>query len=257
MVLQGKSILVTSNSSVFLKLTKLFIENSGNTRNDFIVIAENGLPFKERYRKRIKKVGFLATLDEWLYTRYEALFNHWGKAEKNLLGEVDISLFKPDILTDSVNKSCNNILDRLKSYEANNIISIGSGYIPSAALKQFKVKLNIHPGILPEYKGIGTPEAIMMGDLSSVGWSIHELTIKIDAGSIVHTSKISYNEIANMTFASVYILIYRLAITNFFSSPYKTDKNEIEMKEDNKYLAYVRITQFIKCRFNNLKLRNW
>jgi len=252
MVLQGKSIIVTSNSSVFLKLTKLFIENSGNTRNDFIVIAENGLPFKERYRKRIKKVGFLATFDEWLYTRYEALFNHWGKAEKNLLGEVDISLFKPDILTDSVNKSCNNILNRLESCEANNIISIGSGYIPSAVLKQFKVKLNIHPGILPEYMGIGTPEAIMRRDFSFLGWSIHELTTKIDAGSIFYTCKISYKELANMTIASIYISVYKLAITNFFPSPNKTVKNENIFCTDKKYFAFVRLTQFIKYRLNNL-----
>ena len=251
MVLQGKSIIVTSNSSVFLKLTKLFIENSGNTRNDFIVIAENGLPFKERYRKRIKKVGFLATFDEWLYTRYEALFNHWGKAEKKLLGEVDFSLFKPDILTDSVNKSCNNILHRLKSYEANSIISIGSGYIPSAFLEQFKVKLNIHPGILPEYKGIGTPEAIMRRDFSLLGWSIHELTTKIDSGSILCSYIISYSELAKMTFACIYISLYKSALTNFYSIPNQIDENQINLNGGNKYFAFVRFSQFLKYRIYN------
>lgn len=253
MILQGKTIIVTSNSSVFLKLTKLFIENSGNTRKDFIVIAENGLPLKERFRKRIKKIGLLPALDECLYTSYEALFDHWGKAENNLLGNLDITLFNPDIITDSVNKSCKSILHQLKTYEARNIISIGSGYIPSAVLKQYKVKLNIHPGLLPKYRGIGTPEAIMRGDFSHLGWSIHELTSIIDAGDNIHNCKINDKELSNMTFASVYISVYKLAITNFYSVLNNSHKNKIYFNADKKYFAFVRLTQFIKYRFNNVQ----
>ena len=89
MKLEGKTVIITSNSSVFLKLTKLFIENSGKSRSNFFVVAENGLPFKDRFRKRIEKIGILTALDEWLYTRYEALFNHWAKAESKLLKDLE------------------------------------------------------------------------------------------------------------------------------------------------------------------------
>ena len=103
MKLEGKTVIITSNSSVFLKLTKLLIENSGKSRSDFIIVAENGLPFEDRFRKRIGKIGLLPALDEWLYTRYEALFNHWAKAENKLLKDIDIMSFNPDFLIDSVN----------------------------------------------------------------------------------------------------------------------------------------------------------
>jgi hypothetical protein len=42
MILQGKTIIVTSNSAVFLRLTKLFIENSRKPPGEFIIIAETG-----------------------------------------------------------------------------------------------------------------------------------------------------------------------------------------------------------------------
>ena len=249
MKLEGKTVIITSNSSVFLKLSKLLIENSGKSRSDFIVVAEKGLPFKDRFRKRIEKIGFLTAVDEWLYTKYEALFNHWEKAERKHLKDIDISSFDPDILTDSVNKSCISVLNQLNPYEAKNIISIGSGYIPNRLLEQFGVKINIHPGILPYYKGIGTPEAIMRGDFSLLGWSIHELTSKIDSGSIIHNCKISLKEFENMTFADIYLSIYKLAITDFYSLPNNLDKNEINFNSNTKYFAFVRFTLFIKYKF--------
>ena len=251
MKLEGKTVIITSNSSVFLKLTKLLIENSGKSRSDFIIVAEKGLPFKDRFRNRIEKIGFLTAVDEWLYNKYEALFNHWEKAERKHLKDIDISSFDPDILTDTVNKSFSSVFNQLRTYEAKNIISIASGYIPSVVLREFKVKLNIHPGILPNYKGIGTPEAIMRGDFSLLGWSIHELTSKIDSGSIIHNCKISLKEFENMTFADIYLSIYKLAITDFYSLPNNPDKNEINFNSKAKYFANTKLTQFIKYKFNN------
>ena len=214
------------------------------------------MPFKDRFRKRIEKIGFLTAVDEWLYTKYEALFNHWEKAERKHLKDIDISSFDPDILTDTVNKSISSVFNQLRTYEAKNIISIGSGYIPNRLLEQFGVKINIHPGILPYYKGIGTPEAIMRGDFSLLGWSIHELTSKIDSGSIIHNCKISLKEFENMTFAEMYITIYRLAIIKFYLTINNSNKSEVNNNSGMKYFAFVRLTQFIKYKFNNFR-KKW
>ena len=249
MKLEGKTVIITSNSSVFIKLTKLLIENSGKSRSDFIIIAENGLPFKDRFRKRIEKIGLLPALDELLYTSYEALFNHWKKAERKLFSDTDITSFSPDILTDTVNKRSVSILDSLKTFEVKNIISIGSGFIPTRLLEQFNLKINIHPGILPYYKGIGSPEAIMRGDLSFLGWSIHELATKIDSGSIIHNHTISFKILEKMTFAEVYITIYRSAIINFYLTINNSDKSEMNFNSNTKYFAFVRFTLFIKYKF--------
>ena len=253
MKLEGKTVIITSNSSVFLKLTKLLIENSSKSRSDFIIVAEKGLPFKDRFRKRIEKIGFLTAVDEWLYTKYEALFNHWGKAERKHLKDIDISSFDPDILIDTVNKSSVSILDLLIKFEAENIISIGSGFIPTRILEQFNLKINIHPGILPNYKGIGTPEAIMRGEHSFLGWSLHELAPKIDSGNIIQNQTIAFKILEKMTFAEMYITIYRLAIIKFYLTINNSNKSEVNNNSGMKYFAFVRLTQFIKYKFNNFR----
>lgn len=250
MILQGKTIIFTSNSSVFLKLTKLFIENSGRQRSDFFIVAEKGVPFYERFGKRVKKTGFLFAFDEWLYTSYEALFNHWEKAEKKLLRDIDLTSLNPDLFTDSVNKSSKAILDLTQEFSANSIISIGSGYIPSKILEQFSLKFNIHPGILPGYKGIGTPEAIMIGDLSSLGWSIHELTSKIDSGKIISINIMPYSSFKRKSFAEVYISIYKNSLTQpwqLLSYNLSQDKNGTQKINPN-----IRFSKFIKYKITSV-----
>lgn len=253
MKLEGKTVIITSNSSVFLKLTKLFIENSGKPRDEFMVVAENGLSCKKRFQKRINNVGLINAFDEWLYTKYEEIFNHWTKAENKLLEDIEITSFIPDILTDTVNKSSVSIIDLLIKFEAENIISIGSGFIPTKILEQFNLKINIHPGILPNYKGIGTPEAIMRGEHSLLGWSLHELAPKIDSGNIIQNQTIAFKILEKMTFAEMYITIYRLAIIKFYLTINNSNKSEVNNNSGMKYFAFVRFTQFIKYKFNNFR----
>lgn len=212
MKFEGKIVVITSNSSVFLRLTKLFLEFSGKSRSEIFVVVEQGLPFFERFQKRFRKVGIFVALDEWMFTRFEAIFNHWGKAEKKYLYNIDITSFKPDILTDSVNKSCLSVLGAIKNFQANNVISIGSGFIPSKILNLFQRKINIHPGILPVYKGIGSPEAIMNFDFDNIGWSVHELIPVIDSGAVLYKEKVQFKNICKMTFAEVYIYLYMSAL---------------------------------------------
>jgi hypothetical protein len=253
MELEGKTVIITSNSTVFLKLTKSLIENSSKSRSDFIIVAENGLTFKERFWKRKEKIGILSASDEWLFTLYESIFNHWKRAEKKYLDEIDITSFSPDILTDSVNKSNVNVLSLLENYEANSIISIGSGYIPIKVLNLFNLKVNIHPGILPFYKGLGSPEAIMKGDVFNIGWSIHELISKIDAGSIFEKKIINYSLLKKLTFAEVYIYLYKDAIDNFFLPQKDEDKSlEFDSNEILKNLTFLKFTNYLTYKIKRL-----
>ena len=248
MKLEGKTVIITSNSSVFFKLTKLLIENSGKPRDEFMVVAENGLSCKKRFQKRINKVGLINAFDEWLYTKYEAVFNHWTKAENKLLEDIEITSFIPDIITDTVNKSSVSILDLLIKFEAENIISIGSGFIPTRILKQFNLKINIHPGILPNYKGIGTPEAIMRGEHSFLGWSLHELATKIDSGRILYKKSIDFSFLLNITFAEVYIYLYHDAVNQIFGDVSceisKTDSIEVNELNFNCFISIRKFTIF-------------
>jgi hypothetical protein len=248
-----KTVLIIPNSTVFLKLAILFIDKSKKTRNKFFVIAENGLPNLLTIKKRIQKVGILHALDEWLYCKYESIFNHWEKAENHYLSEIDIRNFLPDFITDTVNKNNNDLILKLQFFSGNNILSIGSGYIPKSILDLFDCKLNIHPGILPFYKGIGTPEALMKKDYSNLGWSIHELSSKIDNGKIIHIKNLWFSEFEYMTFADAYIYIYINSINEFF----KIADLNIEFNENNesiKFNSFMKLSDYILA---GLSFMNW
>ena len=147
------------------------------------------------------------------------------------------------------------VFNQLKIYKAQNIISIGSGYIPTILIEQYSVKINIHPGILPNYKGIGSPEAIMKGDFSQLGWSIHELTPKIDSGRIIHNHRILYKIFENMTFAEIYVSIYISAIIHFLSVLSNPIKSEIGFNSTPKLNSFVKFTQFIRYKYSSIDWR--
>lgn len=249
MKFEGKIVLVTSNSTVFLRITKLFFELSGKSRSEIFLVVEQGLTFSEKIKKRFRKVGIIIALDEWMFTLYESFFNHWGKAEKKYLHSIDITSFYPDILTDSVNKSCPRVLEALKNFQANNIISIGSSFIPSKILNLFQRKINIHPGILPIYKGIGSPDAIMNFDFDNIGWSVHELTPVIDSGAVLHIEKMHFKDFSKMTFAEVYIYLYMSALKSSI-----TFENTIDLGQNLDSLSFhsnIRVSTYFKYLFLN------
>ena len=50
--------------------------------------------------------------------------------------------------------------------------------------------INLHPGILPQYKGTGNFWAILNKDFKNIGVSIHWMNEKIDDGEIISIVKI-------------------------------------------------------------------
>lgn len=242
MKLTGKTVIIIPHSTIFFKLAKLFIVNSNISRSEFLVVAEKGNFNKIRFRKRVSKVGLITATDELLFSRYEAFFNHWQKAEVKFLSIVNIDNFKPDLVINTINN--NDINDELILFRGDNLISMGSGYIPKKVLALYKNKLNIHPGILPKYKGIGTPEAIMKGDYKNCGWTIHELISKIDFGNILYIKKVDYQLLHKMNFADIYIFLY----LNFVESFFKDDliiNQPLHQDSNKKYKSLIKFSTFI------------
>jgi len=79
----------------------------------------------------------------------------------------------------------------LNSYPECNLFSIGFPYIlPKAAVVGRPLALNIHPTLLPKYRGPTTGPHILMNDEKESGSSVHYLTDKVDAGDIVVQSHV-------------------------------------------------------------------
>ena len=63
--------------------------------------------------------------------------------------------------------------------------------IPDSIIKKFKGKIiNIHPSLLPKYKGLNTHKKAIENNDKYAGCSVHFVTPKIDSGKIIMQKKV-------------------------------------------------------------------
>ncbi len=83
------------------------------------------------------------------------------------------------------------IEDALSPFKGNALISIGFPYlIPEKLLTLFQPALNVHPTLLPRYRGPTTGAYILINGERESGSTIHHLTAEMDRGDIVAQSRI-------------------------------------------------------------------
>ena len=70
--------------------------------------------------------------------------------------------------------------------------------LPEDFVKNYSGKiLNIHPSLLPRYKGINTHKRVLEGKDSYHGASVHFVTTKLDDGPVIIQGKIEVNKFDN------------------------------------------------------------
>ena len=86
----------------------------------------------------------------------------------------------------------NKILFYLKKYNINTICLAGfMKLLSSYFIKNFKGKiLNIHPSLLPKFKGLNTHERVLKQNEKYSGFTIHLVNEKLDSGKILFQKKI-------------------------------------------------------------------
>ncbi|WP_440930998.1 phosphoribosylglycinamide formyltransferase [Candidatus Pelagibacter sp.] len=116
----------------------------------------------------------------------------------------------------------------LKYLKLNNIKIIclaGFMKILSAAfIKSYKGKIiNIHPSLLPKYKGLNTHQRALDNNEKFSGCTVHYVNTKLDAGKIILQKKVKVNKNDNAKILAKKILrqehkIYPLALNKIISS---------------------------------------
>ena len=62
-------------------------------------------------------------------------------------------------------------------------------------LKKFKGKvINIHPSLLPKYKGLSTYERVINNNEKFSGCTVHYVSPKLDSGKIIMRKKVKINK---------------------------------------------------------------
>ena len=88
------------------------------------------------------------------------------------------------------------ILDLLKKKDTQLICLAGFMKILSRNfIKRFKGKiLNIHPSLLPKYKGLNTHQRVILNKEKFSGCTVHIVNSKLDSGKIIMQKKVRINK---------------------------------------------------------------
>lgn len=86
----------------------------------------------------------------------------------------------------------NNILKSIKKEKINLICLAGfMKILTKNFIKKFRGKIiNIHPSLLPKYKGLNTHERAIKNNDKLAGCTVHYVTTKIDSGKIIMQKKV-------------------------------------------------------------------
>ena len=89
------------------------------------------------------------------------------------------------------------VIDELKKYNINLICLAGFMKILSKSfIKNFNGKiLNIHPSLLPKYKGLNTHEKAIKNKDKYSGCTVHFVNSKLDSGKIINQKKERINKL--------------------------------------------------------------
>ena len=125
----------------------------------------------------------------------------------------------------SKSKFENNSLKLLKKYNIDILCLAGFMKILSGNfIKKFsKPILNIHPSILPKYKGLNTHERAIKNKDKFAGASIHKVTEKLDSGKVILQKKVKILKSDNVRSLEKKVLkieheIYPKAIDKFLTN---------------------------------------
>ena len=117
-----------------------------------------------------------------------------------------------------------NILKILKEHDIQFICLAGFMKILSNNfIKKFNGKIvNIHPSLLPKYKGLNTHQRAIENKDKFGGCTVHFVTPKLDSGKIIAQKKVKITANDNLTSLSKKVLIqehklYPLAISKIYN----------------------------------------
>ena len=125
----------------------------------------------------------------------------------------------------NIKKSESLILKQLKINKISLICLAGFMKILSPNfIKKFKgIILNIHPSLLPKYKGLNTHERVLQNKEKYSGCTVHYVNSRLDSGKIILQAKVKISKKDTSSSLKKKILkqehlLYRKAINKVFSS---------------------------------------
>ena len=199
----------------------------------------------------MNKVKYLLFTNRYsLIESFEKIKKKIIYCEKNSFGEKFCKIKKIKYKTYF---SKRNFLNILKKNLDSKVFTNGCKYlIPTDLLKKFKfTPVNIHPSLLPNYKGQFVIDKIFYNKEKKIGASIHEIDSKVDNGKIIH-QKIFINDEKSLII-NLYHKLFRIEKIVFDEYFFLNKKNNLKIKKKKilsiKKKSFYRLSDLKKISF--------
>lgn len=234
-----KLLVVCSADPIFLGMAKHLSELISESHVVTVVKESPKISIPKILSWRIKRAGFISGLSQFLFKVFDVLFLRKAIAKKSLDGLKNFDCAEIESINNEEAKAL------LSQFDV--VICIATSIIKQATLDVSKHGfVNVHPGILPQYRGTGNFWAVVNEDWDNIGCTCHWMTNQIDVGRVISVTKIParFNTIWQMNSAAMLAGVE--ALSEVINSGNLLNKN-IEVDEaQSGYYSWYGIGDYIK-----------
>ena len=173
---------------------RYFVNRIARVVRPIVVLEQRATSQQKSYWRAFRRARTLAALVEnpYLYRRYRRFNRLQDEFERGAFFRTvpnDFSGAADMIHSPDVNSAeCLRLLDSLRPTL---IVSFGTGPIGRELLRRPGLKVNVHRGILPTYRGLDSDLwACLFRDFSNIGTCVHVLEPALDTGAIAEQRRL-------------------------------------------------------------------
>lgn len=201
-------------------------------------------------KQRVSRSGAIKGCSQFLFKVVDFYFlrRKVRKLARRTMG--DISAFKIPSLNSFVARNF------IKKNKYDVVIGIATSIVKEEALSTPRYGfLNIHPGILPMYRGAGNFWAVINDDFENIGCTVHWMTPVIDEGKVLLIKKIDehFDDIWDMNYRAMCVGADALAVHINNGSLFETEVS-LDGSRSN-YFTWNDISEYLIFR-KKLSMRN-
>jgi folate-dependent phosphoribosylglycinamide formyltransferase PurN len=179
-----KFLIVSSSDPIFLAMAKKLSELISDSHEKMVVIEASHIPIFKVLCQRMRRAGVLQGMSQFIFKIYDVIVL---RRKESRSASVKITGFKADRI-----KSINSLEFRTEVVKYDVVICIATSIVNRETLLLSKHGfINIHPGILPRYRGTGNLWAVVNQDWHNIGCTSHWMTPQIDVGRILTVTRIA------------------------------------------------------------------
>lgn len=176
--------MVSGPSPIFCHLAAELCEKAGNDVETFLGHENSVGSVPQIIASRVKKFGLVRGLDQVFMRVIDILF-----LRSRVEGRFPLSSSNPIIEDSNINSK--KFRDFVIMNGVDIVVCLGTSIVSREMLHCPKEGIiNVHPGYLPNYRGLGNFWAVVNDDWEHVGVSCHWLNEGIDTGPLIWREKI-------------------------------------------------------------------